>query len=783
MELIQGETLAKRLERGALPIPELLKIGIEIADALDRAHRQGIVHRDLKPGNIMLTRTGAKLMDFGLARDAGLAPAPGDLSHSPTRTQPLTTEGSIVGTFQYMAPEQLEGRAADARTDRFAFGCVLYEMATGRRAFSGASQASLIASILKDEPRPIAEVMPLTPPALDQVVRACLAKDADERIQTAHDLKLQLQWIAEGGSRAGVPAAVATRRRGRERLAWAMGVLALIAAATLGAALLARPRPSVARLSVPAPDVGDLTFYGVNQAISPDGRLLAVVTADTAGVSRLFVRNLETGEYRALGADAFMPFWSPDSRWIAYFRGANGPHQLCKISVEGGAPVAIAPAVSGRGGTWMGDVILYAPDPEGPIYRVASGGGDTTAVTSIDRARHESGHRLPHFLPDGRHFLFAALPAGPQGFDVSVGELGSKKVVHLTTANSAAVYASGHLLFLRGDQVMVQRFDPSGLRLQGQPMPLAPAPLHSDLSAELPISVSNQGRLVVLSRRAPNTRLQWYDRAGHPGATLPVPEGRWMLSNIAPDGRRAGVTRDDDIWVVDLDRGLATRITSGEGLNGSPVWSPDGSHIAFESGRSGHEEVWIAPAGGGEPRLLPTSDDLFKVPYSWTRDWLVFGNITRAGEWDISAVRMPDGGHPIKVAATPYTENGAALSPDQKWLLYISNESGRPEAYVRSFPEATVRHQVSTDEAGGAGWARNGREIVYGGPGPVMAVDVTPNGDDLTFGPPHRLFAVPDGAEGLAMTPDGERVLMSLDAGREKRELQIILDWPAALPH
>jgi len=781
MELIQGETLARRLERGPLPMPELLKIGIEIADALDRAHRQGIVHRDLKPGNIMLTKSGAKLMDFGLARDAGLAPPPSDLSNSPTRMQPLTSEGSIVGTFQYMAPEQLEGRVADARTDLFAFGCVLYEMASGRRAFDGASQASLIASILKDTPRPLTEVMPLTPPALDQVVRACLAKDADDRIQTAHDVKLQLQWIAEGGSRAGVPAAVAGKRRGRERLAWAVGVIALIVAAALGATLLARPRSSPARLVVPLPDTGDLTIYGINQALSPDGRRLAVVTADTTGTSHLWVRNLETGEYKLLTDDAYGPFWSPDGRWIGYCRGDKTTRDLCKIGVDGGTPVSLAPVSAGRGGSWAGDVIIYAPNAAGPIFRIASGGGDTTAVTHLDPTHHETGHRVPRFLPDGRHFLYVSLPGGPQGYDVCVGDLGSTKVKRLLTASSAAVYASGYLLFERGNQIMAQRFDPGGLRVIGQPQPVAPAPPLSDMSAELPISVSREGRLVLLARRPPNTRLQWFDRAGHAGAVLTLPEGRWLLRSIAPDGRRAAVMRDYDVWVVDLDRSLATRVTSGEGLNTAPVWSPDGSQLAFESSRSGREEVWIVPAGGGEARLLPTTDDQFKNPMSWTKDWLVFNHITRAGEWDISAVRMPDGGKPIKIAATAFTETGASLSRDQRWLVYDSNESGREEAYVRSFPEATVRHQISASGAGGVGWSLDGREITYGGPGPITSVEVTPNGNDLTLGPPHRMFAIPDGANGLSFTPDGRRILISLDSGKERRELQIILDWPAAL--
>jgi Serine/threonine protein kinase len=411
MEYLEGETLADRLLKGPLPTEQTLRFGIEIADALDKAHRQGVVHRDLKPGNVMLTKSGVKLLDFGLAKV--LLPSPGGkggaregLTSLPTMaSSPLTQEGTILGTFQYMAPEQLEGKEADVRSDIFAFGAVLYEMATGRKAFSGASQASLISAIMKEEPAPIATLQPMTPPALDRVVRTCLAKDPEDRFQTAHDAKLQLQWIAEVGSAAGVPAPVIARRKNRERLAWTGFAIAALAAALFAAGYLRRaPRPQRGiRATLPFPEK---QFLG-ELALSPDGNRLAFTAGKVGMEPALWVRDLDGSSAQPVaGAEnAYFPFWSPDSRSVGFFAGGK----LKRVDASGGAVLTVCDAERGVGGTWNRDgTIVFAPAPTSALYRVAAGGGKPVPVSKLDASRHETAHRYPQFLPDGRHFLYMA---------------------------------------------------------------------------------------------------------------------------------------------------------------------------------------------------------------------------------------------------------------------------------------------------------------------------------------------------------------------------------------
>jgi len=623
MELVDGETLAQRVTKGALPASDVLKLGAQIADALDRAHRAGVVHRDLKPGNVMLTKSGAKLMDFGLARATGMTgPAGGSgvtvaaLTHSPTVAAPLTAEGTIVGTFQYMAPEQLEGSEADARSDLWALGCVLYEMATGKRAFEGKSQASLISSIMGSQPAPISQLAPLAPPGLERLVQACLAKDPADRLQSAHDVRMQLAWLAEGGSQAGVPAPVAARRRSRERLAWTVAAVAIIAAAGLVWRILGSrgPAPEAIQTLIEGPPGATINERHAELAMAPDGRTIAFV-ADGA----LWIRPLGSdAATRLAGTEgAFRPFWSPDSRTIAYF----APEKLMSVPVAGGSPTSVCDAASGRGGSWTPDgTIIFAPASAGPLMRVSASGGDPTPVTTLDSTRHESAHRFPCILPDGEHFLFATLPGGPNGWDTYVGSLRSQTVKRLLTARSVAVYAEpGYLLFERDGRVLAQRFDAARLELQGAPIPIADAPQPSDLDAEPVASPSRNGRLAILRNEPADTHLEMRDPTGATISRLDLPPAPWRVMGVAPDARRATVLKGDELWVVDLDRSVPMRFATNMASSPSAVWSPDGNRIAFVAKHDEREEIFI---GGldGRADLVPTTDEMFKGVTDWSRD-------------------------------------------------------------------------------------------------------------------------------------------------------------------
>src|SRR6185437_1132246 len=518
MEFLEGETLAKRLEKGPLATPELLRVGIEVADALDKAHRKGILHRDLKPSNIMLTKSGAKLMDFGLAKAAGdgAAPALETLTQSlnPSgRTAPVTVQGTIVGTFQYMSPEQMEGREADARSDIFSLGAVLYEMATGKRAFEGKTTASVIAAILEREPPAISSVQPMSPPALDRTVKICLAKDPDERFQSAHDVKLQLEWIREAGSQAGVPAPVVAHRKNRERIAWASAIAAIIVAALFatGYFLRAPKTPQAIVAEIAEPKSASYAFWGVSPglpALSPDGTQLAFVAVGSDGKQLLWVRPLNSPDARALeGTDeAGHPFWSPDGRSIAYF--AKG--KLNRIDASGGPAIPIADIAGAAGGTWGPDgTILIGSGTQG-ILRVPASGGTLTQVQKLKSSQVPTG--WPQFLPDGKHFLFY------KGFEDSstyAGSLDGGAPVLILRGVSDAVYAPpGFLLFIRGGALMAQPFDAAKLRLSGDASPIAENIEGNGILRKGLFTVSKNGTLVYEKGFGGGIQISWRDRTG-----------------------------------------------------------------------------------------------------------------------------------------------------------------------------------------------------------------------------------------------------------------------------
>ena len=800
MEYLEGETLTDRLSKGTLPTEQVLRYGIQIADALDKAHRQGIVHRDLKPGNVMITRSGVKLLDFGLAKLQTVAPGGVFSGASVLATQvdrSLTAQGTILGTFQYMAPEQLEGRDADGRSDIFAFGAVLYEMATGKKAFEGKSQASLIAAILERTPPPISSVQPMTPPALDRVVKTCLEKDPEDRWQTAHDVMLELKWIAEAGSQAGVPAPVVARRKGRERLAWIVAAVFAAAALALGVRELLRPRlaPAVVRSTILPPEKTTFRFVGTEAGpvvLSPDGRQLVFVAHGQSEKSQIWIRPLDSAVARPLPATerAMYPFWSPDSRFVGFF--ADG--KLKKIEVTGGPPLSICDAPDARGGSWNREgVIVFAPHFREPLYRVSANGGKPVPVTTFDAARRETTHRWPSFLADGRRFLFFSgshsVGAVSELDAVFVGSLDGEKPKLLVNARSNALYASGHLLFVRQKTLLAQPFDPRRLELSGEPFPIAEKVQDDPGFFNAIFSVSDDGTLAYQESggSAGQTELAWFDRSGRKVDVLGEPADYWD-PRIAPGGRRVtfGIGDPGDIWVYDPARGLRTRLTFDAADDYGPLWSPDGSRVAFSSQRSGSGDLYAKVASGtGADQLLITSK-VFKVANDWSPHGLAY--VTFAGspgsKADLWLLSVADG-KSSPLLQTEFDEGAARFSPDGRWIAYSSNESGQFEVYVQPFPLQSGKWQLST--AGGVHpiWRLDGREIFYLSPdGKIMSVEVSA-GAVFESGVPRALFPVfLKNAPGpqYDVSADGQRFLLNVRVGEESSPpVTLVQNWTALL--
>jgi Tol biopolymer transport system component len=801
MEYLEGLTLAQRIVKGPLPVEQVLRYGIQIADALDKAHRLGIVHRDLKPGNVVVTKSGVKLLDFGLAKLRAVTPGAVSSSASVVQTQTdasLTAKGTIIGTFQYMAPEILEGKEADARSDIFALGVLLYEVATGQAPFQGKSQASVIAAILGKTPPPISSVQPMTPPALDRVVQACLEKDPEDRWQTAHDVMLQLKWIAEGGSQAGLPAPIVARRRSRERLAWIVAAVLAAGMVTFGVLQLRKPlaAPAIVRSNVLPPDKSSFTFVGQGGgpvAVSPDGQQLAFVASEPGGKRQLWIRPLESLLARSLPETdgAAYPFWSPDSHSVGFF--ADG--KLKKIEVGGGSPLSICDAPDARGGSWnRDDVILFEPQFREPIHRVSAIGGKPVPVTSFDASRRETTHRWPIFLPDGRRFLFFSgshSTSAQSDLDaIFVGSLDGGKPKLLVQARSNAAYASGHLLFVRHKTLLAQRFDPKSLTLSGDAVPIAENVQDDPGFFNAVFSVSQQGTLAY--QEAGGTiglsEVAWLDRSGKKIGVLGDPAD-YYDPRISPDGRRVAVVIGDpgDIWIYDVSRPARTRLTFAPGSDNAPTWSPDGRRVAFSSQRSGSGDLYAKPASGTGADELLSSSKAVKVANSWSPDgrYLVYTAVpeapgSKANLWLLSVADRKAS----PLVRAEFDEVAGAFSSDGRWLAYASNESGQYEIYVKTFPELGGNWQVST--AGGIEprWRRDGKELFYlSTDGKVMSVEVHTDGA-FEIGTPQALFVTPfKNASGWRydVSPDGQRFLVNRPVDEESSPITLVQNWTALL--
>jgi Tol biopolymer transport system component len=799
MELVEGEALDKRLARGPLPIEQVLQTGAQIADALSRAHRQGIIHRDLKPANVMLTKAGAKLLDFGLARSAADEPPIQGLTALPTQAAPLTQQGSILGTFQYMAPEQLEGIEADARTDIFAFGALLYEIATGRRAFEGSTRTTLIAAIVSGTPRPLGELVPLTPPALEHVIRRCLAKDPEDRWQSALDIASELRWVLEAGSRAGEAAPVVARRRSRLRAAWALhaGTALLAVAVTIGTGAWLRRPPAVVRSWLLPPEHTRFDVSSSIAALSPDGQQLAFVAMGEDGKSALWVRPLSALIAHQLGGTegAAHPFWSPDSRQVAFFAGGK----LRRVDAGGGPPQPICDAAAGRGGAWGNDgTILFTPNTTEALYRVPASGGAPTPVTQLDTSRKEVSHRFAEFLPDGKRFLFLVegsleTPGTDQGFALFAGSLDSPERKPIVATQGSARYATtGHLLFLRAGTLIAQPFDPGLLTLSGEGIPVADK-VRRTLRYEAAFSLSRNGLLVYQSGAAFDlAELRWVDRSGKEGGTVAKPANYGGV-RLSHDGTRVAAsildpaTQKPDIWVLDLAREASTKLTFDPENDRSPLWSPDDRKIFFTSTRRGRGDVFAKSSfgtGSDEPVYgTPDPDTATSLAADGSTAW-VQTNVAR-GSWDIFRVNLADGKAELFLG-TPFAEVTPAPSPDGRWLAYASDASGRMEVYVQSLGADGGKWQISTDGGLLPNWTRGGREIVFQGlDNKLLAAEVRLE-PSFSAGVPRPLFDpridTTTPSRMWDVSPDGERFLVIRPLEAPSLEpLTLVQNWAAAL--
>ncbi len=796
LEYLEGETLAARLEKGPLPLDQVLQYAIQIADALDKAHRKGITHRDLKPGNVMLTKSGAKLLDFGLAKlHPAATGAVAGMSATPTMSSPLTGQGTLLGTLQYMAPEQLEGGDADARTDIFAFGAVVYEMVTGKKAFEGKSQASVIAAILEHDPPPISTLQPLTPPSLDRLLRKCLAKDPDQRWQTAKDLHDELTWIAEGGAQPGRAAASGASANTRMRAAWAITVAALIlVSSALGVALWLKPVPRerVVEFTVPAPE--NSTFTSMHLAVSPDGSRIVFVAQ-----ARLWLRSLDAAPPRVLSGTegASIPFWSPDGSSIGF--AAEGKLKTLDLSTE---RVRVLCDVSAfRGAAWGPDgTIVFAPNERSGLSRISAAGGALTVLTTLDAARRESAHRFPEFLPDGRHFIFRMESVDSETSGIYVASLDSKERKRVASSDSRASYAApGYLLYVTDGTLFAQPFNARTLELKGEAVRLATQVAFDRVVASAAFSVSTSGVLTYRRGQQGTTarELLWFDRAGKRFQSVPFPPGSGENIDLSADGGRLALNgldpqhKSNDIWVVDLSRGTPSRLTFDPANDQAPLWSPDGTRILFFSDRSGPGALYQrASTGAGDDELVLQSESRL-YPDGWSPDgrFIAYEKRESDANWDLYLLPMTDGRKPVPLIRTPFSERSAQFSPDGHWIAYTSNETGSDEVYVQSFPLSGTKLRVSTSGGFMPRWRRDGKELFYLSPDKMLTAVEVEGGPSVRVGRPMPLFATglgipnPSGqTSSYAVSRDGQRFLISTPVVEmNSAPITVVLNWTAGL--
>jgi Tol biopolymer transport system component len=815
MEYLEGETLQQRLQRGALPLKQAIEYGIQIAEALDRAHQAGMAHRDLKPGNIMLTKSGAKLLDFGLAKPtavlvAGIGSAESLTPSTPTLTvtsmmstpDPLTRQGTVVGTFQYLAPEVLQGKDADARSDIFAMGTVLFEMISGKPAFSGKSQLSVVTAILEKEPDWIPQI---TAP-LEHLVHTCLAKDPDERWQSAREVARELRWVEQVSVKA-TDTAVKVGKFGAWRVMTGV-VVAAVALAIAATYFVVRPAPKSRLVASLLPPVGvfpDISGRNGPPQISPVGSRLAFVGCKTSAASSsisggklcsIWTRSLHSADaHEIAGTDGgYAPFWSPDGRNIAFF--ADG--KLMRVPADGGAVQVLCEAADARGGSWgSAGTIIFAPMRSSPIFRVSADGGSPVAVTRSAPASmlaDVGSNRWPYFLPDGEHFVYVQSAHGACGdlTELRFTSLDGKQDLPITHTCSSAVFADGHLIFWRDGNLMAQPFDPRKGQLSGTGVAIAQHVALDSLFSFGEFSASTDGNLVYVNGEGTmGAQLVWFDRNGKLLGTVGK-DDQYMSVAISPDGSRLVANADpsDNQRIVLLDaRGSRNLVMLGSKVGGYPVWSADGKRVYFTSNANGPFDIFVkvADSSGVEQPLVSFEKGQFGAVFLATSPdgkYLAFATLDPTTKLDIYTVELAGAQKPQPFLRSPANESAPAFSPDGKWLAYESDQSGRNEIYITAFPNGGPQYQVSTNGGERPVWRRDGNEIYYRENLKLMAVDVKRRGEALELEVPKQMFEV--AVRNLSgrwydVSRDGRFLMNTLPASAQVNSFELVVNWPAEL--
>ncbi len=800
MEYLEGQTLAARLARGPLPMRELLDVALDSADALAKAHQCGIIHRDLKPANIMLTRDGAKLLDFGLARDIStvvdVAAAASSAGETCAHAGPITSQGTIIGTFQYMSPEQLHGRPADSRSDIFTFGAVLYEAATGKAAFAGDSQASIIAAVLEKAPIPPRDLRRDVPPSLQAVVYRCLEKDPDRRWQCAADVASELRRVAKAPERRA-PAASANGHH-RECIAWiACCSVLLVASVVFGlrwpSARIAQP---VVRSAVLAPDGARFSFVGDvggPLVLSPDGRFLAFVAANAAGQNQLYVRPLGSTAARAISGSerAVFPFWSPDSRSLGFF----ADHKLRRVDIAGGAPVTLCEVSDARGGAWSSSgVIVFASNWRGSLSKVSDQGGKPALLTKLDEPQHTT-HRWPYFLPDGNHFLYLAANHNQQseGAAIYYAALDGSVNKLLLHTKGNAVFANEHVLFVNGTELLARRFDVKKGEFAGEAVSLAADVLYDPGVWRGMFTASEAALLAYQPGGIASDRsvLQWVDRSGklmqqvgekHSQTAVRVSSsGHWAM--IIESSARAGA----DLWVLNTANGEHRRLTFSGDVS-YPVSSQDERWVAYTRASQQEQGIYrrLVSGAGNEEVLLHTRDPVIASTWSPDGKYLIFERDTGAAHTGRDLWLLPIEGErtPRPLLQTNADESEARVSPDGRWIAYTSTENGQQEVYISPFPSMSTKRQISTAGGFSVRWRGDSREIFYLSPDfTVHAAQMQLAGDHFDVAAVTPLFRADLRSilQGTAydVAPDGQRFLLNSPGEEQVKPVTLVQNWPA----